>query len=141
MRLYALAWTIKDPAEMLVAIGTLEKTEVDYTLLTPETIGIRPKDLFRVMKTTGLKPSDIGRLLYQENGEPHRRISIKSLDIQGDIYRAVYYVLSVGNITAATDNPELTEPELLMLPYSGIYDEPKEEILYEYASFLGFKVS
>jgi len=139
MRLYALAWTINDPVEMLTAIGQLEKTGIDYTLLTPETIGIRPKDLFRTMKVAGLQSSDIDRFLYQENGKPHPEISMKSLDVQGDIYRVVYHVLSVGNITAATDDPEVHDPELLMLPYSGLYDPPKEEILHEYASYLGFK--
>jgi hypothetical protein len=53
----------------------------------------------------------------------------------------VFYVHGVGNITAATDDPELRDPELLILPYSGLYDAKKEEILNEYAGFLGFEVS
>lgn len=141
MKLYHPVWTIKDPSEMLRAIGELEKTDIDYTLLTESVIGVRPGDLFKTMKLAGLGPSDIDKFLFQANGKPISGISMKSLDVDGDIYRVVYYVQGVGNITAATDDPEVHDPELLILPYSGLYDAPKEEILYEYASFLGFKVS
>lgn len=141
MKLYHPVWTIKDPSEMLRAIGELEKTDIDYTLLTESVIGVRPVDLFRTMKLAGLRPSDIDKFLFQANGKPVSGISQKSLDVDGGIYRVVYYVQGVGNITAATNDPEVHDPELLILPYSGLYDAPKEEILYEYASFLGFKVS
>jgi hypothetical protein len=93
------------------------------------------------MKLAGLGPSDVDKFLFQANGKPVSGISVKSLDVAGDIYRVVYYVQGVGNITAATEDPEVHDPELLVLPYSGLYDAPKEEILYEYASFLGFKIS
>ena len=46
MKLYHPVWTIKDPSEMLRAIGKLEKTDIDYTLLTESVIGIRPGDLW-----------------------------------------------------------------------------------------------
>ena len=141
MKLYHPVWTIKDPSEMLRAIGELEKTDIDYTLLTESVIGVRPVDLFRTMKLAGLGPSDIDKFLFKANGKPVSGISMKSLDAFGDIYRVVYYVQGVGNITAATEDPEVHDPELLVLPYSGLYDAPKEEILYEYASFLGFEVS
>jgi len=141
MKLYHPVWTIKDPSEMLKAIGELEKTDIDYTLLTESVIGVRPGDLFRTMKLAGLRPSDIDKFLFQANGKPVSGISVKSLDVDGGIYRAVYYVQGVGNITAAAEDPEIYDPEILVLPYSGLYDAPKEEILYEYASFLGFKIS
>jgi hypothetical protein len=141
MKLYHPAWTIKDPLEMLRAIGKLEKTDIDYTLLSESVIGVRPVDLFRTMKLAGLGPSDIDKFLFQANGKPVSGISQKSLDASGNVYRVVYYVQGVGNITAATNDPEIYDPEILVLPYSGLYDAPKEEILYEYASFLGFKIS
>ena len=141
MKLYHPVQTIKDPSEMLIAIGKLEKIDIDYTLLTESVIGVRPGDLFRTMKLAGLRPSDMDKFLFQENGKPISGISMKSLDVAGDVYRVVYYVQGVGNITAATNDPEICDPELLVLPYSGLYDAPKEEILYEYASFLGFEVS
>ena len=141
MKLYHPVRAIKDPSEMLRAIGKLEKTDIDYTLLTENVIGVRPVDLFRTMKLAGLGPSDIDNSLFQENGKPISGISVKSLDVTGDIYRVVYHVQGVGNITAATDDPEVHDSELLVLPYSGLYDAPKEEILYEYATFLGFEVS
>ena len=144
MKLYTPLWSIGDPSEMLVALGQLEKSGVDYTLLTQKTIGIRPSDLFKIMKILKIEPEEVtdwGGYLRMENGKPVSGISMKSLDVLGDTYRAVFYVQGVGNITAATDNPELHDPELLILPYSGLYDAKKEEILNEYASFLGFKVS
>ena len=144
MRLYTPLWSIKDPGEMLIAIGKLEKSGIDYTLLTQEIIGVRPKDLFRIMKIVGVRSNEVtdwDGFLYMENGKPVSGISMKSLDVMGDSYRMVFYVQGVGNITAATDNPELRDPELLILPYSGLYDAKKEEILNEYAGFLGFEVS
>ena len=141
MKIYTPVWSIKDPSEMLIAIGRLEKSEIDYTLLTEETIGVRPKDLFRVMKVSSIETKEITDwkgFLYMENGKPVSGIFMKSLEVQNNIYRAVYYVQGIGNITAATNNPELRDPELLILPYSGLYDAKKEEILNEYAGFLGF---
>lgn len=141
MKIYTPVWSIKNPSEMLIAIGSLEKSGVDYTLLTEEIIGVRPKDLFRVMKASSMETKEVtdwNGFLYMENGKPVSGIFMKSLEVQGDAYRAVYYVQGIGNITAATDNPELHDPELLILPYSVFYDSKKEEILNEYASFLGF---
>lgn len=144
MKLYIPLWSIGDPSEMLVALGQLGKSGVDYTLLTQKTIGIRPSDLFKIMKILKIEPEEVtdwDGYLRMENGKVVSGISMKSLDVAGDSYRMVFYVQGVGNITAATDNPELHDPELLILPYSGLYDTKKEEILNEYASFLGFKVS
>jgi hypothetical protein len=141
MKLYHPAWTIKDPLEMLRAIGKLEKTDIDYTLLTESVIGVRPVDLFRTMKLAGLVPSDIDKFLFQANGELIPGISMKSLDVAGDWYRVVYHVQGFGNIAAATDDPEARDLDFLISSRSGLYDTPKEKVLYEYASFLGFKVS
>ncbi len=141
MKLYHPAWTIKDPLEMLRAIGKLEKTDIDYTLLTESVIGVRPVDLFRTMKLVGLVPSDIDKFLFQANGELIPGISMKSLDVAGDWYRVVYHVQGFGNIAAATDDPEARDLDFLISSRSGLYDTPKEKVLYEYASFLGFEVS
>lgn len=141
MKLYHPAWTIKDPLEMLRAIGKLEKTDIDYTLLSESVIGVRPVDLFRTMKLVGLVPSDIDKFLFQANGELIPGISMKSLDVAGDWYRVVYHVQGFGNIAAATDDPEARNLDFLISSRSGLYDTPKEKVLYEYASFLGFEVS
>ena len=141
MKLYHPAWTIKDPLEMLRAIGKLEKTDIDYTLLSESVIGVRPVDLFRTMKLVGLVPSDIDKFLFQVNGELIPGISMKSLDVAGDWYRVVYHVQGFGNIAAATDDPEARDLDFLISSRSGLYDTPKEKVLYEYASFLGFEVS
>jgi hypothetical protein len=141
MKLYHPAWTIKDPLEMLRAIGKLEKTDIDYTLLTESVIGVRPVDLFRTMKLAGLEPSNIDKFLFQANGELIPGISMKSLDVAGDWYRVVYHVQGFGNIAAATDDPEARNLDFLISSRSGLYDTPKEKVLYEYASFLGFEVS
>ena len=141
MKLYHPAWTIKDPLEMLRAIGKLEKTDIDYTLLTESVIGVRPVDLFRTMKLVGLEPSNIDKFLFQANGELIPGISMKSLDVAGDWYRVVYHVQGFGNIAAATDDPEARDLDFLISSRSGLYDTPKEKVLYEYASFLGFEVS
>ena len=141
MKLYHPVWTIKDPSEMLRAIGKLEKTDIDYTLLTESVIGVRPVDLFRTMKLVGLEPSNIDKFLFQANGELIPGISMKSLDVAGDVYLVVYHVQGFGNIAAATDDPGASNPDFLISSRSGLYDTPKEKVLYEYATFLGFEVS
>lgn len=142
MKLYIPVWTIKDPEEMLIAISQLRKSDLDFTLLTKETIGIRPSCLFKAIKIFKDKSWDPNRTLYSETGRSGFGISMKSLDIQEDAYRAVYYVLGSGTITAIADDPEGNDPEILILPFDEVNsDSQKKEMLRKYADFLGFKIS
>jgi hypothetical protein len=142
MKLYIPVWTIKDPEEMLIAISQLRESDLDFTLLTKETIGIRPSCLFKAIKIFKDKSWDPNRTLYSETGRPDFGISMKFLDIQGDAYWAVYYVLGFGTITAITDDHGGNDLEIWILPFDGVKgNSQKEEMLRKYADFLGFKIS
>ena len=140
MKLYISVWTIKDPLEMLTAIDKLHKSGIDFTLLSQEIIGVRPRDLFKALKVIDTDITEIANyVLYKEDGKPLHRISIKSINLDST-YWAVFYIRGVGNITIATKDSENEDPELLVSPFDGLSNSPKEKILYEYAEYLGFEI-
>jgi len=141
MKLYISVWTIKSPLDMLTAIDKLYKSEIDFTLLSQEIIGVRPKDLFKALKIIDTDITKITNyVLYKEDGKPVYKISIKSIGSLDSTYWAVFYIREVGNITIGTKDSEIEDPKLLVTPYDGLSNSPKRKILYEYAEYLGFEI-
>jgi hypothetical protein len=123
---------------MLITIGKLKESDIDYTLLSEEVIGIRPKSLFKAIKIFKIDPGKVKKHLCLETGGYVSGIYVESLNIQNNIYRIVYWVRYIGNITAAANDLEVDRPAVLVSPCKGLFDAEKEKVLLEYMSYLGF---